>query len=401
MKLIREILKLEANIEKNRLSGYDPYDIKSKSFYINAYKKKGWLRYFYYVLEFFFPILFRKINHVKPNSSFDSVLGYMIEGYIYLYLVEKNNDWKIKAEKLAKILIERSNKNYIGFSWGLPFGWQSGDNYFKPNTPNIVNTCEIASAFILLYEIEEKEEYKKVLVGIKDFIIKELKTTFEDDNKLCFSYTPNDNYRVHNANLLAAHILAKISIITKDSSLLILSNKMVNFSVDDQTEEGWLPYQYSNNNKAHISSIDLYHSGYEMRSVYSVNRHIKSKKNEIFLKKYMHFFKNYFFKNSYPITKRFKYFDIVSIHGCAEAIYCLSTIKDENNSNLKIAENIGQWTLDNMAKKDGSFIYEIRIFNFLKQKSKISYIRWGNAVMFRALTKLFYEQHLLIISKQQ
>ncbi len=57
-------------------------------------------------------------------------------------------------------------------------------------------------------------------------------------------------------------------------------------------------------------------------------------------------------------------------------------------SEYELAEKIALWAIQNMQSKKGYFYYQ----NHKLLKNKISYMRWSNAWMLLALSKLLYEK---------
>ena len=78
----------------------------------------------------------------------------------------------------------------------------------------------------------------------------------------------------------------------------------------------------------------------------------------------------------------------INIHSCAEAILCNSMLRDTFSETCEYLRNTLNWTLHNMQHKEGWFIYMIIKIKGIKRKVKIPYIRWGQAWMLNALSKV-------------
>lgn len=371
--------------------GYDPIDFKASEFYKNKIAPIRIIKISVDIIDFFFPKTLRKFAKTKPDILFASVLGYLLETNCLLYKVTKKESYKNEALSLADKLIALSIKEYEGMCWGLPFGWVSGKNYIKINTPNAVNTSEIANGFLELYSITKDIKHLEVLKGISHFMTKELKVTYQDEDSMCMSYTPIDNYQVHNANLLAADTLVKIGVILKDNNLITQAKKMCYFACNDQLENGSLPYHSTHytNNGSH--SNDIYHAGYEIRCLYSVYSVTKDEKIKKGLDKYLNYFNTHYYNNKYPTTLIHANVEFINFHGCAEAVYCNSVLSNYSKEYLSKAKEDLHWTLENMITDKLKITNEIRKYKFLSYRSNINFVRWGEAVFCRAIARYLYE----------
>ena len=86
--------------------------------------------------------------------------------------------------------------------------------------------------------------------------------------------------------------------------------------------------------------------------------------------------------HSYPYLTGVK----VDMRGCAESIHCLAVLSEIYPDALELAVKIANWTINNMQDKDGYFYFRI----YRTHKHKMSYIRWNQAPMLNALTRLLY-----------
>lgn len=135
--------------------------------------------------------------------------------------------------------------------------------------------------------------------------------------------------------------------------------------------------------------VDHYHSGFEIRSLYSIWKLTDNEDVYKALKLYYKFYlKNLFTDEKTPkMTPKSKY--PINIHSCAEAILCTSMLIKDFPQGKEYLINSLKWTVENMQTKEGWFIYMIRDIKGLKWKIKIPYIRWGQAWMLRGFTCLF------------
>ena len=383
-------------IEKEQYKGYDPHDFKATDFYLKTIAPNRFLKVGCDILNLTMPRVLRKTLGVKANLVFSGTLAYMLEGYCYMYKATQEDTWYNKAIATYEQLQTMAITAYGGMGWGLPIGWQSSKEFFFSNqTPNVVNTAEVASAILELYSISKSPEHLNCLEKITAFITSGLKITYEDEATLCYSYTPVDNYQVHNANLLAGVTLVRIGTLTSNQKLIQLAHKIALFAAKDQTKAGYLPYyatSYANGSKAH--SYDLYHSGYELRSLDCINKVVKDKAVETCILQLRTFFNTFYFQKAYPLTSKISRVEKIDIHGCAEAIYCNTMLSQSFPEALALAKQAADWTIKNMMTSKGYFHSSLIGIGFLKIRARIIYMRWGQSVMFRALTKLYLAEKI-------
>jgi hypothetical protein len=80
----------------------------------------------------------------------------------------------------------------------------------------------------------------------------------------------------------------------------------------------------------------------------------------------------------------------IDIHSCAESITCLSELSGTWPQYLPIAQNVLNWTIDNLQDPSGYFHYGYLKSRFTGRiyRSRIPYIRWGQAWMLKAFSTI-------------
>jgi len=166
--------------------------------------------------------------------------------------------------------------------------------------------------------------------------------------------------------------------------------KAANFSTSEQNEDGSIYYWSRVQNKYNPNHLDIYHSGFEIRSLHRIQRVLNESRYEKAFEQYKKFYlRNYFEKGQIKIRPDTIY--PIDIHGCAEAINCISSI-DENKEYKNYADMALEFTLKNLFY-NGQFIYKIIKKGKIKKKIKISYMRWGDAWMAKALSEYIYRYY--------
>jgi len=372
---------LDRWIEKNGWAGYDPYDIKGTKLFLLLQKNK----YTHYISNLFlerFPMFFRKIFRVKKEINAKG-MALFARGYLNLYKKLGDKAYLKKALYCLNWLMENPSRGYSGFCWGYPFDWQS--RVFIPkNTPCGVITSIAAHAFIDAYEILGDKKYLEIAKSCCEFILRDLNIDHVSKDKICFSYTPIDNFHVHNANLFSASTLLRTYNYIKNEEYKEKGIKAINFTLSYQNPDGswyyWAPPDEL------LYKIDNYHTGFVLECLNICRRVLKDEfEYEEELRKGLKFYKNNLFLDDGTPKMTPKSVYPIDIHSCAQGIITFCELSDFEPRYFDMAEKVAKWTIKYMQDKEGYFYYRIYKNNYV---NKMPYIRWGQAWMLRALSYL-------------
>jgi len=384
--IFQEALKVLLWIEGSKYEGYDPFDIKGHPNLIKLQKYR-YPRLGFNVISEVFPFITRRLFRVKPQKNAKAI-ALIALSYLNLLKITGENSYKEKAIECLNWLVENKSPNYAGYCWGYPFDWQS--NVFIPKeTPSIVVTAIAAEAFIKAFNMLKNEKYFQIAESTCDFILNDLNIDQINEDEICFSYTPLDNFHVHNANLFAALILHKMGTMSRNNGFIIKAGQAINYSLNQQNIDG--SWYYWGRPEKKLGVIDVLHTGYVLRNLNEIYLINKSEKILNAIKKGFIYFKKNLIKND----MRPKYLHDrdypVDIHHCAESIICFTKLNNLFKGNLKNAQKILNWCFENMYSSKGYFYY--RKYPFYK--CKMPFLRWGQAWMLLALT-----EYLLAIARK-
>ena len=394
--LLAAIQRLDAWVEKNGWSGWDPYDIRGaylprKIERLPANLLTKIVKKLVLALLDIHPLYARRLFGIRPEINAKG-MGLFLASYCNLFNATKNQNYLHKASQCAEWLIDNRNENFQGWGWGYPFDWYS-PIYIPKGIPSSIASATIGDGFYKLYGCTGNDKYLQICKKICDFFMNGLKITYKEGDAICFSYTPLDNYQVHNTNLIIGEFLTRVGKETGDKHLTEMGFYCGNFALKEQQPEGFLPYwglsqtDLYSNGKLHT---DHYHSGFEIRMVYGIWKNTSDVRfRDAYVKYFDWYLKNLFDGGIIPkFTPKSKY--PINIHSCAEAILCRATLLPDHPEQAAQLENTVEWTLKNMEYKDGEYTYLIKRFPVLgERKINIPMIRWGQAWMFRALSELY------------
>jgi hypothetical protein len=385
-------------LSQNGWQGWDPYDIKGSDIGIylqsqpRTFIKKCFNKAFHYT-TILWPITTRKLCRIHPQINAKG-MGLLLGSYAQLHQLHPNNTAYLdEATDIANWLINHRVTTYSGYSWGYPFDWQSCI-FIPKNTPSSVVSSTIGDGFYQLYLATKNTKYLDICKEICTFFIENLKITYNKNGGTCRSYTPIDDYQVHNANLFVAEFLARIGKETQHQAWLDEALSLAQFALNEQQPDGFLPYwgleqtnQYSNGK---INS-DHYHSGFEIRCLYQLWKHTEYEPLKKAYSRYFDWYNNHMFQNNTkPLIKPNQLYPI-NIHACAESILCRSKLlPDHPEFEGQILQTL-EWISKTMEYKPGQYTYIRQKLLGIPISSKIPMLRWGQAWMLRSLSEYAFQ----------
>ena len=364
--------------EQEAFKGYDPYDgLNSKLFRAipvvskNRYARLLWIQTFKRS-----PVNLRAITGVKKEYN-PKALGLFLSGYCNLYKTKPDQKYLDKIYFFAARLLELQNTQWSGACWGYNFDWQARAFFQPKNTPTVVASVFIASAFLDAFEITKDEALLKTARSTCNFILKDLNRTADAKGNFAFSYSPLDTSVVFNASLLGSRLLARVYSFTKEKELIDEAKKSVEFCCSFQKQDGsWgygtLPFH---------QWIDNFHTGYNLECIAD---YMKFSGDELYkdtVAKGFEYYINTFFTEG-GIAKYYSNAVYpIDIHAPAQMIITLAKL-DKFKAYKNVADKVMEWTIKNMQSPQGYFYYQVNKYF----SSKISYMRWAQAWMFYALS---------------
>jgi len=382
----KSIEQLDAWLSRNGWAGYDPYDLKGMPLFINDSPTvlEKVVRKVSSKTESFAPRLLRRIFRVKKEIN-AKAMGLFADGYLTLYQVTQKRSYLEKSEEAVQWLDKNYSAGYSGKCWGYPFDWQS--RIFIPKgTPSSVVSATVGNAYWNFYTLTREKKYLRTCTNICKFFLQDLHIDQIDRNKLCFSYTPLDGFHVHNANLFVAEFLIKVGKEISNEQFIEIGSKAVNYALSEQNEDGSICYWGKDQDNQ--CRIDHYHSGFELRCLYSIWKSTKDERIHQSAQRYYQFYlTNLFEDKTIPkLTPQNKY--PINIHACAEALLCNATLAPDFPEARDYLDNTARWIIENMQDETGYFYYMIRKRKGIKCKNRIPLIRWGQAWMLKGFSEV-------------
>lgn len=370
--------------KKNNYQSLDLSDLKKTRLYRHIQNNKSKL------VRYAASIPYELLIKYRPNWL---RLFIREKGYVYpqaqAMIVRALIQLAIKGDTLGDLsevqqelqwLKKARNTSFPYAGWGQPFLWYS-EKPFPENIPRATVSSQVAWAFLDMFEITEDEEYLAVAEEVCKLFIHYFSHEPDSKGNICFSYTTEDDYRIHNASMLAASVLARVYKYKGISEYADYAIKATDFTVHHQNRNGSFGYAAPPAQSA--NRYDNYHTGFVLESLYTIKQDLPESRFNRAYECGMDFYQRSLFDDDRP-----KYTDQliypIDIQSCAQAIITFGISNEPEHK--AFAKQVAEYSIKNFfLPEKNHFAYRIYKNGF---KDESYYFRWGDAWMIRALSYL-------------
>jgi hypothetical protein len=287
-----------------------------------------------------------------------------------------------ELEADVKSLLTRLDKlrseAYTEACWGYNFDWQSRAFFAPLGTPNVVSTVFAAHAFLDWHEATGDERAFETACSSCRFLLDRINRTNEGD-EFCFSYTPLDRSRVHNVNLLAAELLARMFAKDGREEYRDAALSATRYTLARQKQDGSWPYGEDPSQ----AWIDSFHTGFVLVSLRRIGVCVGPDDLRPALNAgFEYYSRRFFLADSTPGYYHDHLFP-VDVHSAAQAIITFVEMTDLMPNARQMADRAATWAIENLQDPAGFFHFQRRRFYTIK----IPYMRWAQAWMLYALSR--------------
>lgn len=303
-------------------------------------------------------------------------------------IASDGEDWPAYfAERITAL----RSPDTASWCWGYSFPWQSRSVTVRRGEPNLVCTTFVAQALLDLYERRLQSRYLEMAVSAAEYILGEL--YWSDGGAVAgFSYPlPSVRNQVHNANLLASALLARIYVHLREDRFLDPALKVARYSAARQEADGSWFYGEAPSQQW----IDNFHTGYNLSALRSISLALDTTEFETSIKRGLAFYRNHFFREdgapryfhnrTYPID----------IHCVAQSMITLLDLQDLHDDNLRLAYAVLRYAAEHLHDPEGYFWYRELRFGTVRT----SYMRWSQAWMLIALARMIEAARMMETSE--
>lgn len=354
---IYENLILNASL--NNFRGIDPYDFASSGlkFPSKITPKMSFLNKISPInLRSFIGV--SNSHNTKSNALFLSSLSKLPK--------EKFNE---EIYFLKNWLISNPASEFEEFSVGFAFDMALSRYKSGPGKTSLIISLYCMFSFFDLYNKTKDEDLLEKIKSFKSLLDNKW-LTYEDNEKLWYSYLPKQKDEVYNATAKVGRFYAMHEQLFPNVRTKKVVSKILAYLQSVQNKDGSWCYSAKAPYVDHFHTVFILESMYEMHKIVSNRRSLESyergllnyKENCFKGEKPLHFHKK---RAPKDIRSRLLTTEVRDI---ANAIIFFSKIGDINR-----ADTLLGWSLKNFYDKKGSYFYFYENSLF---KSKINYIRW-------------------------
>jgi len=280
---------------------------------------------------------------------------------------------------LAEKLLSLRSREGTQACWGYNFDWQQRFALVPKGSPNIICTTFAGNALLDASEWAHESSWRDHALSAADFILENLFSR-ESDGRSCFRYTLAGRDEVHNANLLGAAYLCRVSRITGNPRYVEPALEAARFSVARQHDDGSWAYGEAPTQQW----IDNFHTGFNLVALRRIRGFTGTTEFDAAIRRGLDYYKAHFFRDDGAP----KYFHDavypIDIHSAAQSIITLAEFSDSGTDNVALAHRVLGWTLRNMRSPKGYFYYQKR----LRSTVRTPFMRWSQAWTLLALATL-------------
>lgn len=392
-------------LEKSGYASYDPYDIWGTHY-------GQWARRLYYkknpmgavlvapvlLMEMICPSLRKFFVRKERFATADAQL---VLSFLNLHNEEQLSNrncqqatvWLTKAKYLAEELLSYSISGFSGYCWGYPFDWQHGQGLTRKGTPLITATPYCFEAFLGLFDVTGEDRWLEISRSIANFIFKDINDTSVGKNAAAGSYHPYDHQgKVINASAYRAFVLFEAAHRFGEEAFADKARKNLNFILQTQRNDGSWLYALDNPKEAFI---DHFHTCFVLKNLHKINLLLNDPSVRQAIEDGYAYYRRELFDReglpkSFAIQPRMQIVQI-EMYNIAEAINLGALLQEYIPEAFDKAHKLACIVKNRFQLPEGYFITRSYIGGL---KHKVPFLRWPQAQLFHALTKL------LFVSKQ-
>lgn len=299
-----------------------------------------------------------------------------------------------RAEHLERAVhflreLQRSRSpEFKEYCWGYPFDWVTRNGTIKAQTPLITSTPYMYEAFLQVYEIDRRDEWKDVLASIGRHAANDIKDFKTSELASSCSYSPFDSGGVINAAAYRAFLLTSAAQLFGDERYAGIAQRNLHFVLENQNPDGsWF---YATDGVRDF--VDHFHTCFVMKALAKIHSLTGDEATLRALSRGVDYYlANLFDADGLPkpfskaprltVYKR-------ELYDCAECINLCLLLRDRFPQLEGALQTVVRGILRDWVKRDGSF----RARQLKLGWDNVPMHRWAQSQMFRSLAFYAYAE---------
>jgi hypothetical protein len=329
--------------------------------------------------EAFLPAARRLFHHPMRFPIADA---HYAMGFAFLYEATGDSSQLENADHFLTELKKSRCRQFKEYCWGYPFDWVWRGGTIERQTPLITTTPYAYEAFLQVFQLHPRDEWKLILESIGRHAAFDIKDFRTSKTASSCSYTPFGEGGVINAAAYRAFLLTSASRVLSNEDYWKIAERNLNFVLENQNPDGSWYYAVDGVR----DFIDHFHTCFVMKAlakIHAATGHAGAL--EALDKGVRYYLTNLFDDEGLPkpfskaprltVYKR-------ELYDCAECINLCLLLRDRFPALETTLKNVVTHVVEAWVKRDGSF----RSRKLCLGWDNVPMHRWGQSQMFRSLT---------------
>ena len=323
------------------------------------------------------PVNLRPVLGIRPAWN-AKALALVASGYTRLFAAGEAQA-AAAADRWLDWLAEDGEHGGDGLAWGYHFDVQTRFFRYPRGTPNTIATSFAAQALLDGYELLEDERWgepaRRAAVYLREIMLVRGRGSY-------FRYLPGSDELVHNANLLAAAVLARAARLLDEDALAGPAAEAVATTLTAQRSDGSWPYAETPAG----GWVDNFHTAYVLESLAECEAIVPEARPRLELG--LDYWEDKLFRaDGTPKYSPDRALPL-DAHCFASAIETWLAVSGWRDGALARAERTAQLLVERMLDPSGFVHFQRRRLWTIK----VPFVRWTTAPAFRALARLVHAQ---------
>jgi hypothetical protein len=309
-------------------------------------------------------------------------------GFAFLYQATGEHTHLRKAIHFLNALKQSRSPRYQDYGWGYPFDWVTSGGTIQRDTPFITSTPYAYEAFLQVFSIDRRTEWRHVLESIVRHVCMDIRDFRCSEAASSCGYSPDDALGgVVNAAAYRAFMLTSASRVFDREEYWRIAERNLAFVLESQNTDGSWPYAMDGAR----DFVDHFHTCFVMKALAKIHRLTGHQGCFAALERGVAFYlENLFDVDGLPrpfaraprltVYKR-------ELYDCAESINLCLLLKDRFPACGTKADTVVSGILNHWIKPDGSF----RSRQLMLGWDNVPMHRWAQSQMFRSLCFYLHE----------
>lgn len=309
-------------------------------------------------------------------------------GFAFLYRVTGDSSQLENAIHFLSELKKSRCRDFKEYCWGYPFDWVTRNGVITSQTPLITTTPYVYEAFLQVFKLDPRDEWKLILESIARHASVDIKNFKTSEKASSCSYTPYDTGGVINAAAYRAFLLTSASLLFSEDNYWKIAERNLNFVLENQNPDGSWFYAVDGVR----DFVDHYHTCFVMKALAKIHALTGHEATLKALGQGVGYYLNNLFDPD-GLPKPFSRAPRLTVYkrelyDCAECINLCLLLRDRFPMLGATLERTVTHVLQAWLKRDGSF----RSRKLHLGWDNVPMHRWGQSQIFRALAFYIYEE---------